>query len=158
MLNLKNTKGQSVFEFLVFVPFLLLMLQVFMKVGGAINGSINQQKHVRGYFYYKLKNSSHFPILADLYNFKSITQVGYSAFGWSEVLIDNKPKAPCYLLRSFFGEPIDTCEENSAKAEGKSQHVRVFSVYGICGASYSVNNSGGWQHNSSVAGGCINSN
>ena len=136
--QVKNKKGQSIFEFLVFVPFLLLMVQVFMNVGGAINGSINQQKVVRGYFYHKLKNSSFFPSKGDLNQLSGgITTVGYSAFGWSEELVDGRtPKAPCYLLNSFIGDPIDTCEEKPESGEAKSQYVRIYSVYGLCGGIF----------------------
>ena len=116
--KVKNQRGQSIFEFIVFIPFLLLLLQGFMKIGGAINGSINQQKHLRGYYFYKLKNSSYFPILNDLKSLSNMTQVGYSAFGWSEELVDGQqPKAPCYLLNSFFREPIDSCGELTEKGE-----------------------------------------
>ena len=153
----KNKKGQSIFEFLVFVPFLLLLLQAFMRVGGAINGSINQQKHLRGYFYYKLKNSSYFPSLTDLGQLGQMNQVGYSAFGWNEKLVQNRnPKAPCYLLNSFFGEPIDTCGELTERSSQQSQFVRVYSVYGLCGAVYTLNNDGNWQHILSAAPNCVN--
>ena len=156
---LKNKKGQSVFEFLVFVPFLLLLLQTFLKVGGAINGSINQQKHLRGYFYYKMKNNSYFPTVNDLEQLGGMTQVGYSAFGWSEELVGGKqPKAPCYKLSSFFGEPIDSCGEVTEKSEGKSQFVRVYSVYGLCGGVYTMSNDGRWQGVSSASPTCANSN
>ena len=155
----KNKKGQSIFEFIVFVPFLILMLQVFMNVGGAINGSINQQKSLRGYFYYKLKNSSYFPTLGDLKNMDGgMGRVGYNAFGWNTELVGGKkPKAPCYLLNSFFGEPIDTCEELSEKAEGKSQYVRIYSVYGLCGGPL-VRNDTKWQFVYSSSTSCTNSN
>ena len=154
-----NSKGQSVFEFIVFIPFLLLLLQTFLKVGGAINGSINQQKHVRGYYYYKLKNSSFFPSVNDLKQLSSMTQVGYSAFGWSEELVGGQqPKAACYQLNSFFGEPIDTCRELTERAEGKSQFIRVYSVYGLCGIVYTVGSEGKWQSVFSSAPNCSNTN
>lgn len=158
--RLKNNKGQSIFEFIVFIPFLLLMVQVFMNVGGAINGSINQQKTVRGYFYHKLKNSSFYPILSDLNQLDGgITQVGYSAFGWSKELVGGRtPKAPCYLLNNFFGEPIDTCEEITEIGEGKSQYIRVYSVYGLCGGMYNRSNAGGWDYLFNATSNCSNSN
>lgn len=158
-MRFRNKKGQSVFEFIVFIPFLLLLLQTFLKVGGAINGSINQQKHLRGYFYYKLKNSSYFPSINDLKQLGSMSQVGYSAFGWSEELVNGRqPKAPCYQLNSFFGEPIDTCQEVTERAEGKSQFIRVYSVYGLCGPVYTIGASGNWQSVLSSAPNCANTN
>lgn len=158
LIKKQKQKGQSIFEFLVFVPFLLLLLQAFMRVGGAINGSINQQKHLRGYFYYKLKNSSYFPTLSDLSQLGQISQVGYSAFGWNEELVQNRnPKAPCYKLSSFFGEPIDTCGELTERASQKSQHIRVYTVYGLCGGVFTLNNDGNWQNIASASPNCVNS-
>lgn len=155
----KNNKGQSIFEFIVFIPFLLLLLQAFLKVGGAINGSINQQKHLRGYFYYKLKNSSYFPSLNDLEQLSGMTQVGYSAFGWSQELVGGKqPKAPCYLLNNFFGEPIDSCGEVTERAENKSQFIRVYTVFGMCSGVYVINGEGNWNYVDSSAPSCANSN
>ena len=67
-----------------------------------------------------------------------MTQVGYSAFGWSEELVNGQqPKAPCYQLNSFFGEPIDTCRELTERAEGKSQFIRVYSVMVFVGSIHS---------------------
>ena len=154
-----NQKGQSIFEFIVFVPFLILMLQVFMNVGGSINGSINQQKAVRSYFFHKLKNSSFFPSLNDLTNLSGIENVSYSAFGWSKELVGGKqPKAPCYLLNNFFGEPIDTCDDLTEKGEGKSQFVRVYSVFGLCTGVFTKNDSGGWDYQYSISPTCVNTN
>jgi hypothetical protein len=46
-----NQEGQAVFELLIFLPFLLFLYTIYYTAGNAINGSINQQKAVRGYFY-----------------------------------------------------------------------------------------------------------
>ena len=70
---------------------------------------------------------------------------------------NRNPKAPCYLLSSFFGEPIDTCGELTEKSSQQSQFVRVYSVYGLCGGVYTLNNDGDWQYVFSAAPNCVNS-
>ncbi|MCY4523174.1 MAG: hypothetical protein OXB84_00400, partial [Halobacteriovoraceae bacterium] len=46
------SKGQALIELLVFFPFLILLIIAMLKLASAINGSINQQKAVRSYFFY----------------------------------------------------------------------------------------------------------
>jgi len=81
-----DQKGQSVFEFIIFVPFLVFLFTIFYTCGSAINGSINQQKAVRGYFYSLVKGNSYVIGTQDLdiYKSKSMSQVGFFAIGWSE--------------------------------------------------------------------------
>ena len=58
-----------------------------------------------------------------------MTQVGYSAFGWSEELVGGQqPKAACYQLNSFFGEPIDTCRSLLSELRAKVS----LSVFIVC--------------------------
>ena len=47
-------QGQALVEFIIFLPFMLMMYTVVITLGDAINGSINQQKATRAYFYYRL--------------------------------------------------------------------------------------------------------
>ena len=44
-----NRKGQAIFEFIIFLPILLILYGVLVSVSSAINGSINQQKATRGF-------------------------------------------------------------------------------------------------------------
>ena len=57
----ERARGQALFEFIVFLPFLLFMLTIMFTVGNAINGSINQQKAVRRYFFTSTKATPPFP-------------------------------------------------------------------------------------------------
>mgnify|MGYP001231508587 FL=1 len=43
-LTFQNEDGQSIIEFLLFLPFIIMMYSVVMSLGSAINASINQQK------------------------------------------------------------------------------------------------------------------
>ena len=141
-----DERGQAVFEFIAFVPFLIILIHIFISISGAINGSINQQKAVRGYYYNIIKWSSHFPKLDDLNNgrYKTFNQISFFTIGWKEKLKGDRPVAPCYLLQSFLGENIDTCEDPTEINDGKSQFVRVYTAYGVCGANY-LNQGTQWQ-------------
>ena len=90
-----NKKGQAMFEFVIFLPFVIVLFKMFLNIGGAINGSINQQKTLRGYFYHTLRGSSYFPSLKTLNSsWKSFTEAGFYAIGFSETLVDDKPIKP----------------------------------------------------------------
>jgi hypothetical protein len=133
----KNEKGQSMIEFVLFLPFMLMIYSVIINVSGAINASLNQQKVTRAYFYYTLQNNSMFPGPS---RESGDPTAGWNTFGmrilgWSTQLIDNKPVAPCFKFNISLGETDgDVCEEPYS---GKStQFIRVGTVYGACGATY----------------------
>lgn len=141
--NLKTDKGQSLIEFVLFLPFMLMIYSVIINVSGAINASLNQQKVTRAYFYYTLQNNSMFP--GPSREGGDPTQ-GWSTFGmrilgWSTELIDSKPVAPCFKFNIALGESDgDACKDPYS---GKStQYIRVGTVYGACGATYQRTPSG----------------
>ena len=68
---LENSEGQAIFELILFMPFLVYFVTLLFTAGNSINGSINQQKAVRGYFYHLLKGNSNLPVKLDLDAFKS---------------------------------------------------------------------------------------
>jgi hypothetical protein len=158
-LEIFNNKGQAIFEFLAFVPFLLGMLMVYLKVGSAINGSINQQKATRRFFYHLEKGNAFTPTGNLLFNqdFKSKQAVSYSAVGWNEELKNgSSPIAPCYPMPKFFSETDEKCEEPK-RGETKTLFIKVYTVYGVCGTNF-VKNGNLWAHdwaNSSRAGSCF---
>ncbi len=86
---LKNQKGQAIFELIIFLPFLIFLYTIYSTTGNAINGSINQQKAVRGYFYGLLRGNSYINTTTDLDEFseKAISVVGFSALGLSLIHI-----------------------------------------------------------------------
>lgn len=165
MLKVKKTKcekGQAIFEFIVFLPFFLILLAILITMGGAINGSINQQKSTRGYFYYLVKNNSNLPPAEDLEPLKGvISATGMYSIGWRDQSIGGNPIGPCYKILSFGmggkGKP-EACNEKINTAEQISSFIKVFSVYGVCSTSYAVGSSGGLEFNhlvnSSISGDC----
>ena len=105
-----NSKGQAMFEFIIFLPFVVVLFKMFLNIGGAINGSINQQKALRGYYYYLNKGNSYFPdkkLLED--ELSSFSQVGFYAVGYVEQLNGEIPIATCYKIEPFFEEDFDKC-------------------------------------------------
>ena len=155
-INRLDKKGQAIFEFLVFIPFIVIMLQVFINVGGAINGSINQQKVLRGYFYYTLKGNPFYPHLDDLNRSAgSFQTMSFLAMGWANELEGGQfPVAPCYILESFFGDPIDSCKNLEKRDESLSQFIRVYTMYGLCGPSYSLENNT-WLYRPDLSPNCL---
>lgn len=139
----KNQKGQAVLEFMVFLPFILMMYSLTMSLGNSINASINQQKVTRGYFYYRMAGDSTAPQprRGNEGFLNNMRVIGMSVRGWMKRLVSNNPEAPCYKFNLLLGEDSDDiCEE--AYSEPSTQFIRVGTVYGICGATYARNQTG----------------
>ena len=148
---IRSKSGQAMFEFIIFLPFVIVLFKMFLNIGGAINGSINQQKALRSYYYFTLKNSSYYPSLAQLNSFSAFQSVGFYALGFAEDLISEKPVAPCYKLEPFFGEDIDECLKRPKNNE--SQFIKPKTMYGLCGPQY-VRQSSQWQMAFTTPGSC----
>lgn len=137
--SILNEEGQSIVEFIAFVPFLIIFYSLFTNISGAINGAINQQKITRGYYYRLDKGNSFFPSKQHLARDKirNFEKAEYFAVGWMQELQSNNPLATCYKIQQFFGSnAIDTCEEADELDANRTQFVRPYTVYGVCGASY----------------------
>ena len=148
----ENTKedGQAIFEFVVFLPILLFLFTVIFTIGNSINGSINQQKAVRRYFFYIYKGNSTIPSARDL-NFlleQGLKKVGAVSVGWREKSEGggggeggaSSSFATCYPFSKIFSDSEDDdCFEPSVD-DGKSNFIRIFTQFGICGESYNVFN------------------
>ncbi len=132
--NIKSQKGQAVFEFIFFLPIILILYAIVVTLGSSINGSINQQKAARGYFYARVKNNSTVPKFEDTDS--SWTRFGMTWIGWKEKFKSggDSPLAPCYKLQIPFdgADPGDCGTWNDTKPK----FVRVQTVYGICGTTY----------------------
>ena len=175
--ELKKQHGQSLFEFMVFVPFFILLLISLLKFGSSINGSINQQKAVRSYFFYLIKNNSTLPLFQDLGEYRDSHgfgqpehRVSFSALGWR---MGNNPDigpdahsnetsySPCYELSSFtnasFGETCGRPGGPSTPSVGNiSQFIRIYTVFGLCSASYILNRNREWEEDfTSLRSRCI---
>ena len=130
-----NEKGQALMEFVLFLPFLLMMYSVTMSIANSINASINQQKVTRSYFYYRLQNNSSAPVA-----YRGEAPAPFNRFGqhvnlWGEREIGDVPLAACFKLNIPLGNrEEDSCEDSYESST--TQYIRVGTVYGICGATY----------------------
>jgi hypothetical protein len=144
MENIKKQNGQALFEFIFFMPFMLLLVTLFLTFGGAINGSINQQKATRGYFYALAMNNSTTPTLDILDSLKGLDSIGSSVIGWTREEVNAgkpNPVAPCYKLSTFMTSgPGDKCDDPRDPATRATNFVRVYTAYGVCGAGYRKEN------------------
>lgn len=129
-------KGQALIELIVFLPLMITLYSVIGGFAGSINGSINQQKATRSYFYYRVQNSSHIPGRKAGDATFSWNQFGMFYVGWKEKFTgDQNPVMPCYRVSiPFKGSNGEKCEEPYNKEN--TLWVRVGTVYGVCGATY----------------------
>jgi hypothetical protein len=131
-----SQNGQGLVEFLMFLPFMLMMYSVILTISNAMNASINQQKVTRSYFYYRVQNNSMLPMPTRKAEEPSDgwRYFGMQIMGWAERFEGVSPVAPCFKLRLPLGTSEgDTCE--SSYSDATTKFIRVSSVYGICGAT-----------------------
>lgn len=143
---LKDEEGQAIFEFIVFVPFYLVFFVIFLTIAGAVNGSINQQKATRGYFYYIVKNDPTVPFKSDLeiYASNGVQNAGSYAFGWQRSARGTTPIAPCYKIPTILGKSSEEqCEDPLNQGLKESNFVKVFTTYGVCSNSYTIDPNSG---------------
>src|SRR5690554_6637793 len=135
--NLKNQKGQALIEFILFFPFLLMMYSVTLSIANSINASINQQKQTRGYFYYRVQNNAMTPMPDRDGGPSAFTRFGMDVTLWGHKVIGNRPVASCFKFNVPLGAGEgDECEKGYS---GKTtQFIRVGTAYGVCGATYQV--------------------
>jgi hypothetical protein len=180
----KWQEGQSIFEFVVFLPFMLVLYSILMTVGNSINSSINQQKVVRGYYFNILHGDSSLPskIYLDSIraNSREIRSTGILAIGWREKNAGGGgavqiPQASCYRMLPLSTKEMklkssgqsETCEASiDINTDGPKTHfVRVKTVFGICGETYATignsqympaNNSPNFQVLSASYAACLN--
>jgi hypothetical protein len=156
--KVKSKSGQALIEFILFVPFMMTLYSSILTLASSINGSINQQKHLRGYFYARVKHNSTVPVPFNIEFLNGIVNVGMVQLGWREKEQNNSAVAPCYRIKSFLGNALnEECEEQSGDS---TLLIRVKTVYGICGTNYVINDAGGgeisFSNNSANAQACMN--
>jgi len=132
---IRNNKGQALIELIVFLPLMITLYSVIGGLASSINGSINQQKVTRAYFYYRVQNNSTIPgpKAGDWSTWKKF---GMFYIGWKDYFQSgDTPVMPCYKISIPFKEaPADGCADTYSEA--KTLWVRVGTVYGICGGTY----------------------
>ena len=150
-LYLRNQEGQAIFEFVVFLPLMLVLMTVMLTTGNAINASINQQKATRGYFFNLIQNNSSIPVKTDMELLKNNAVAKVSAFsiGWRTKEVDGKESlATCTKYTTMLGSinADETCEDPILD-DNKSQFIRIFTFYGVCTESYQIDGTGNYRAN-----------
>ncbi len=137
-----NNNGQALFEFIFFLPIMSAFLFLLFSVGNSINGSINQQKISRSYFYARIKNNSMMPLVGSIEEQRANLQfnsMGMFYIGWKERFNSSSssengiPLAPCYKMHV----PLKNFEQEcSDYNQDEINYIRVGTVYGACGATF----------------------
>ena len=142
----EGQKGQALIELIIFLPLMITLYSVIGGFAGAINGSINQQKATRSYFYYRVQHNSAIPGLKygpDSLNWRKF---GMFYVGWKQKFAGDSlnPVMPCFRVSiPFKGAETEKCDE--PYTNDKTLWVRVGTVYGVCGATYVTNGNEAYQ-------------
>lgn len=155
--NLKDQKGQAIFELILFLPFLIFLYMIYSTAGDSISASINQQKAVRGYFYSLVRGNSYINSLQELDQLaaSNVRMVGFSSLGWREREEAGRGSsgafAPCFKFSSLLkSDSSEECDDKArgedADGNGVTHFIRVFTFYGVCGPVYSATQAGGRDH------------
>lgn len=131
--------GQALIELIIFLPMMMTIYFMISGFANAINGSINQQKVTRSYYYYRLNNNSMAP-KPDTRQHTSWGIFGMYFFGWADSLQGDVPVATCYKLSVPMANNQEQCED--AYTDPTTQYIRVGTAYGICGATYLTKGTG----------------
>lgn len=142
MIQKKDESGQALIELIMFLPLMFTLYALISGFANSINGSINQQKVTRGFFYYRIQNSSTIPNRGSSdsggFAYEQWRQFGMFIIGWADYLKGGQsPVMPCYRvsLPSAGGSSSnDKCEDKYS--DPTTQFIRVGTVYGVCGATY----------------------
>lgn len=137
---IKSDKGQALIELIIFLPLIVTLYSVISGFANSINGSINQQKVARAYFYNRIQNNSTFPGPGLVYDeFPQWSSFGMFYIGWKDYFKGEEPVMPCYKVSiPFKDSPQDKCEDSYT--DQKTLWVRVGTVYGACGGTFYHNN------------------
>lgn len=106
-----------------------------ISISASLNGGINQQKAVRGYFYNILKGNPYVESSFDLRLMQgSVKTIGFFAIGYQLKSVGEVPYATCYKMHMFGTPDGEQCDTPST-ADGKTEFIRVMNMYGVCGAT-----------------------
>lgn len=133
-----NQNGQALIELIIFLPLMFMFYSMIAGFANAINGSINQQKVTRAYFYYRVQNNGNVPKPTQTNDHLRWNVFGMYFVGWMDKFAQGNsgtPMAPCYQITAPLGNAsTDTCDQGYSKPT--THFIRVQTVYGICGATY----------------------
>ncbi len=148
-------KGQALFEFIVFIPFMLVLITTMVTIVGSINASINQVKATRGYLYAILNNNSagiNSDLLRKYKDSYGLSVVGAYAIGWREQADGENSLASCFKISTFVGEKPENEKCEDQVTEAYSTFIKVKTMYGICTGTYTLSENMGldWRMASST--------
>jgi hypothetical protein len=134
--------GQALIELIIFLPLMFALYGMISGFANAINGSINQQKVTRAYFYFRVQNSSMVP-KPNLSEVNNWNKFGMFYVGWADHFVGKLPVMPCYKVSIPL--PSNGVEEDCEKDydSESTQYIRVGTAYGICGATFQKSPSDG---------------
>jgi hypothetical protein len=140
--NPNHQSGQALIELIIFLPFLFILYGVVSGFAHSINGSINQQKITRAYFYYRVQNNSYIPKPDSDNQHLNWSSFGMFFIGWKDFFQgQDSPVMPCYKITI----PMQGSNGNEKCEDRYNQSttgwIRVGTVYGMCGATYGVSQS-----------------
>ena len=149
---IENEEGQAIFELILFMPFLVYFVTLLFTAGNSINGSINQQKSTRGYFYHILKGNSLLPVRSDLTEFKAngVNSVSAASLGWAEKRPDEINYGTCYKFSTLYSTSEEECDDRSPEPN-TTIFVRPFTFYGLCSGTYIMQADGEYLLDQTVA-------
>jgi hypothetical protein len=128
-----DEKGQALIELIIFLPLMFTLYAMIAGFANAINGSINQQKITRSYFYYRVQNNSTVPKPDKNNTFLRWGTFGMYFIGWKDYFMqEERPVAPCYQV----SVPLEAEHCDQKYSQPNTLQIRVQTVYGICGATY----------------------
>ena len=131
----KSEKGHALIELIIFLPIFFGIYSFVSGYANAIFTSINQQKIVRSYFYFRVQNSSMFPVPITIDGaYQNWNYFGFFFIGWMDYDYQNFPIMICHKPDLFFSKTDEKCHESYNKSS--TSWIKVGSVYGVCGASY----------------------
>lgn len=136
----KSKEGQALFEFIMFLPFLLYLFSVMLTLGNALNSSINQQKATRSYTFHLYKGNANVPTMQDLIRAKKEqkTFLDLIAIGWRVKSGEGTDSfASCFKFQDFLS-PFNftgTCDRPAIE-DKMSPFIRIYTAFGWCGTSY----------------------
>lgn len=131
----KNQKGQALIELIVFLPLMFTLYSMISGFASAINGSINQQKATRAYFYYRVQNNPYVPKPDEGDTHLNWAEFGMFFVGWMDEMQSDNPVSPCYRVSvPMANNTPEQCGQ--AYSRTTTQFIRVGTAYGICGATF----------------------
>lgn len=137
--DMRDQSGQALIELIIFLPLMFTLYSMISGFANSINGSINQQKVTRSYFYYRVQNNSTVPKPDEEFTYQGWGRFGMYFVGWKDSMQGDDPVAPCYQITiPMNGSNGEDCER--PYTQETTQYIRVGTAYGICGATYGAAN------------------